>query len=270
MIRLQTLFLLLLFTQQLLSQSSQDLVKKNLNDLIIVIPGAGSEPGIGDNDGLPAGTEIQLPAGVRFVQRPGKAFDPDLKNLYGNANTFYADVNMEIDRAKVKTGAPVQMTFEPGLVMLNTAPSRIQNGMLMDRVRVNMPPTGIGAGGLKDTVTVYLGLVCLNEGFGLPWEENVNGPVDIRDYPIGMGMYMPYKITSHKGLLMLANLLAEYPKLRLTRHYNPQLQFQDDYVEPEWKKIYGSIQEMVWKVTNGPGITKGELDKFKKELEPYR
>ncbi len=268
MIRIQPLLLLLLLgTQQLFAQ---DAVKKNLDDLTIVIPGAGSEPGIGENDGVPGGTDFRLPPGFRFVDRPGKAFDPDIKKLYGNANTFYADVNIEIIRDSIKIGSPTLIILPIGLVMLNVAPSRVQNGMLMCRVRINVPPIGIGPGGLRDTITAYIGLVCLNKGLSFPWEENVNGSDDVKEYPIGLGMYKPSKVTSHKGLLMLAQLLDQYPKLQLTRHYNPQLQYQDGYIQPEWNRIYDLIQKMVWKVTEGPGITKGELEKFKTVLAPYK
>jgi len=252
------------------AQSTQDLIKKNMDLLAIAIPSAKSEPGIGENDGKPSTTPFKLPPGLRFVERPNKPFDPDIKKLHGNVNTFYADVHIEVNRDSLKVDAPTQITFPPGLVMLCVAPSRIQNGMLMGRVRINVPPTGIGPGGTRDTITLNLGMVCLNEGFGLPWEENIQGPGDIKNYPIGKGMYKPAGITTHKGLLQLAELLDQYPKLKLTKHYNPHLQFNEDYVQPEWMKIYSRIQEIVWMVTEGGGITKGELEKFKGELAVYK
>jgi hypothetical protein len=252
------------------AQSTQDILKKNMDLLAIAIPSAKSERGIGENAGKPSTTPFKLPAGFRFVERPNKPFDPDIKKLHGNVNTFYADVHIEVTRDSLKVDAPTQITFPPGLVMLCVAPSRIQNGMLMGRVRINVPPTGIGPGGSRDTITINLGLACLNEGFGLPWEENIQGAEDIRNYPIGKGMYKPAGIITHKGLLQLAELLDQYPKLKLTKHYNPHLQFNDDYVQPEWMKIYGRIQEMVWMATDGDGITKGELEKFKTELAAYK
>ncbi len=270
MLRITLLWLAILTSLHLKAQSPQDMVKKNLDDLKIVIPGITKEPGLGGNEGTPEGTPFQLPRGMRFVQRPNKPFDPSLKLLHGNANTFYADVNIEINRDSVNTGAPTLITFEPALIMLNMAPSRYQNGMLMDRVRITIPPTGIGPGGLRDTITVYIGLVCLNKSLALPWEENVQDTDDVKDYPIGKGKYRPGMITNHKGLLQLAALLAQYPKLKLTRHWNPQLMYQDGYEEPQWNKIYSLIQEMVWKVTDGPGITRGELASFKEELAPYK
>jgi hypothetical protein len=251
------------------AQSTQDLVKKNMDLMSIAIPSAKSEPGIGENDGTPSTTPFKLPPGFRFVQNPDKPFDPDIKKLRGVINTFYVDVHIEVNREIIKKDGPTIITFPEGLVVLNIAPSRLQNGMLMDREPVTVPPGGIGAEG-KDTFTVYLGVACLNEGSALPWEENIQGPDDIKNYPIGKGMYKPIGVTTHKGLLELARLLSQYPKLKLKQHYNPHLQFNDDYVQPEWLKIYGRIQEMVWKVTEGGGITKGELEKFKGELAAYK
>ncbi|WP_315822462.1 hypothetical protein [Paraflavitalea speifideaquila] len=270
MLRITLLWLAVISSMQLRAQSPQDMVKKNLDDLKIVIPGIGKEPGLGQNEGIPEGTPFKLPRGMRFVQRPNKAFDPNPKLLLGNANTFYADVNIEINRDSVQVGAPTFITFEPALVMLSAASSRYQNGMFMDRIRITIPPTGIGPGGLRDTITVYIGLVCLNKSLAMPWEENIQDTDDVKDYPIGKGKYMPAVITNHKGLQQLAALLAQYPKLKLTKHWNPQQMYQDGYEEAPWNKIYSRIQEMVWKVTDGPGITKGELASFKEELAPYK
>lgn len=263
---------LLLFTAGVTpvkAQSTQDLINRNKDLLTIAIPSAKSEPGIGENDGTPSTTPFKLPAGFRFVENPNKPFDPDIKKLRGVINTFYADVHIEVNRDSIRRDLATTITLPEGLVVLNTAPSRLQNGMLMDREPITVPPGGTGAGG-KDTITLYLGVACLNEGAALPWEENIQGPADIKNYPIGKGMYKPIGVTTHKGLLELAKLLGQYPKLKLKQHYNPHLQFNDDYVQPEWMKIYGRIQEMVWKVTEGGGITKGELEKFKGELAVYK
>lgn len=248
-----------------------DLGDGGLNDFTIVIPSAKSELGIGDNDGVPAHTPLELPDGIRFVSRPNKPFDPDVSKLYGNVNTFYADVNVLVARDTIENTTPYQFILPRGLLFIRTINSKIQNGLLMDRVVINIPPKASnGSTGGKDTITVYVGLACINAGFGLPWEENIQGSADIRHYPIGKDMYLPLGVTKHSGLLQLAELLSQYPKLRLKQHYDPNLLFDEEYEQPEWMQIYFRIQEMVWKLTDGPGIMRGELEEFKKELEPYK
>ncbi|WP_448635808.1 hypothetical protein [Pedobacter panaciterrae] len=54
-------------------------------------------PGFGNDDDKPEGIPFELPTGLRFVSRPDHPFDPDLRKLHGNMNTFYVDVNIERD-----------------------------------------------------------------------------------------------------------------------------------------------------------------------------
>lgn len=244
------------------AQSPADMVKKNLDDLTIAIPGVKNEPGLGENEGEPEGTELKLPPGIRIVQRPHHPFDPDIRKLYGIVNTFYADISFVIDK-DVKTDT---LHLPPGAIMVFNETGKTQHGIILGHITIDMDslPKRL------DTATIYVGLACLNEHWGLPWEENTQRTPDVRDYPIGKGMYRPGKVTTHKGLRMLAELLDQYPKLKLTHHYNPQLQFEEGYQAPEWNKIYATIQEMVWKVTDGPGIMKGELESYKEKLAPYK
>jgi hypothetical protein len=273
-----SLTLLLLSAVRLSAQTAADkaLADRSIPGNKIVIASAKDDPGIGNTEGFPEGDPLHLPKGIRIVQRVNHPFNPDLKLLHGNANAFYAEISLVndniADKDSIKTGAPVQMILDPGLVMFSTAPGRVQHGMLMDRVLINMPPTGIGAGGLKeqDTVTIYLGLVCLNKNKGIPWEENGQGPEDTREYPISIGSHIPGRITRHRGLLELVTILGRYPKLRLTKHYNPQLSNEEGYIVPKWMEIYDKIQDMVWKVTDGPGIMKSELQEFITTLQPYK
>ncbi|RPD42071.1 hypothetical protein [Chitinophaga barathri] len=223
-----------------------------------------NQPGIGPNDGEPLGTAFTLPAGTRFVQRPNHRFDPDLDKLFGNANTFYVDVHLVNDDT-VKGDRMIE--FQPGLVMMDVAPGRIQNGMLMDRVLINMPPTGSGPGGVNDTVTVYLGVVCLNEDRGVPWGDNQED--DTRDYPIAKGMYLPSVVTSDPNLLRLISLL-DGKDLRLKRHYNPREIFDEHYIEPEWMQIYSMIQKMVWKITEENGLGKEDIRELTNALNAYQ
>ncbi|ACU05356.1 hypothetical protein [Pedobacter heparinus] len=219
-------------------------------------------PGFGKSDDMPEGIPFELPKGLRFVSRPDHPFDPDLSKLHGNMNTFYVDVNIERDSSWKESKL---LTFPPGLVMLNIAPSRIQNGMLMGRVRINLPPNGRGPGGKKDTITVYLGVACMNSSKGLPWEDNQEP--DTRNYVIGKGTHVPYVVTSNAEVLKFLSLLEDKPHLNLTRHQNPLDVYDPDYVEPEWMKPYNTIQTMFWKITDGNGLEEADIRELLKAIE---
>ncbi|SEL52948.1 hypothetical protein [Parapedobacter koreensis] len=233
------------------------------NDWDIVIPSSKDEPGIGNTDGVPAGAPWQLPEGIEVVARPDKPFDPDLALLHGSLNTFYTDVNF-INRLNVA----VTVEVPGGLICLFKQEGRTQHGILTSTVRIQVPPTYADVGTLADTTTVYLGLGCLNHSMAFPWEENQQW--DTQDYPIGKDMYEPSVVNTDPNIGKLLDLLKDYPKLRLTQHYNPWDALEPDYETPEWQVIYGLIQNALWAITDGPGLTRKDYRELAEALEPYR
>lgn len=245
--------------------SGCDKAKDALEDEFeIVIPASSNQPGIGNTDGEPEGTTWVLPEGVRIVRRPGHRFDPSPDKLYGASNSFYADISFVNERPG---GGTVNVEFPPGLVVVSTEEGRFQNGLNIDRFVVPVPPTINGTGG-RDTTTIYLGVACLNAHKAFPWEENSAG--DIRDYPIGRDMYNKYIVTTDASLLKLLEECRNYPRLRLTRHWNPRDTYEPGYEEPEWQKIYSSIGELVWAITDAAGVTRGQLKNLRESLKSYR
>lgn len=233
------------------------------NDWDIVIPSSKDQPGIGNTDGRPAGSPWELPEGIEVVSRPGKPFDPDVGLLYGSLNTFYADVNF-VNNLNVT----VTVEIPGGLICLFKHEGRTQNGILTSTVRIEVPPTYVDISTPKDTTTVYLGLGCLNSSMAFPWEENQQW--DTQDYPIGKDMYEPSVITDDANIRKLLDLLSDYPKLRLTQHYNPWDAFEPDYETPEWQVIYGMIQNALWEITDGPGLMRKDYRELVAALEAYR
>lgn len=231
------------------------------NDWDIVIPSSKDHSGIGNTEGLPEGTPFQLPEGLELVDRPDKPFDPNLGLLYGNLNTFYADVNFVNN-----LNDTVTVEMPAGLIFLFKHEGRTQNGILTSTVRIKVPPTYADA--LTDTTTVYIGLGCLNFSMAFPWEENQQW--DTRDYPIGKDMYIPALITSDSNIIQLLDILKDYPRLGLTQHYNPQEMFDENYETPEWRIIYTLIQGALWEITDGPGIMRKEYRELLAALEPYK
>jgi hypothetical protein len=218
-----------------------------------------NEPGFGDSDSAALGTPFELPQGLHLVSRPNHPFDPDLSNLHGIINTFYADVNIVAD----STWSGGEVVFPVGLVFMETAPGRIQNGMLMDRVALRFPPYRTNGG--RDTTTMYLGLACMNEGKGLPFEEN-NEP-DTRNYLIGKNMHTPTVVTTNVQVLNFLSLLQNKPHLKLNRHFNPRDAYEPDYQFPEWMEPYAAIQSMFWKLTDGNGLEEADIRELLKTIE---
>lgn len=217
-------------------------------------------PGFGDSDELPEGRPFELPKGLRLVDRPNYPFNPDISKLKGIMNTFYIDVHIATD----STWGGGVFEFPEGLVVLNTAPSRIQNGMLMGREPITAPPYNASNGG--DTITVYLGVACMNAGKGMPWADNFGA--DDRYYPVSKGTHKPYVITTNAEILKFLSILRDKKHLKLTRHYNPWERMKEDYQEPEWLKPYSEIQDKFWKLTDGTGLNREDLQELIKAIQP--
>ncbi|HTG57625.1 MAG TPA: hypothetical protein VL943_15215 [Niabella sp.] len=224
------------------------------------IESVGHLPGFGDNDGLPEGRPFELPKGLHLVNRPNYPFNPDISKLKGIINTFYVDVHIATD----STWGGGAFVFPEGLVVLNTAPSRIQNGMLLGREPVTAPPYNPSTGG--DTITVYLGVACMNAGKGMPWADNFG--TDDRYYPVSKGTHKPYVISTNSEILKFLSILEDKPHLKLTRHYNPWERMSEDYQEPEWLKPYSEIQDKFWKLTDGTGLNQDDLRELLKAIQP--
>ncbi|WP_433902837.1 hypothetical protein [Sphingobacterium puteale] len=220
-----------------------------------------SVAGFGKQEGNPEGIPFQLPKGLRFVSRDSYPFDPSIERLFGNMNTFYADINIVSD----PTWDGGHVEFPAGLIMLNISPSGIQNGMLMGRVCINVPPNIHDTEG--DTTTVYLGVACMNATRGFPWEDNFAD--DTKNYVIGKGKYRPSVVTTEPEVLKFISLLNDRPGLKLVQHQNPWDAFDEDYVEPEWMKPYNAIQLAFWKMTDGGGLSAPDLNELLTTLDQY-
>ncbi len=233
------------------------------SDDSIAIASSKNRPGLGDNDEDPAGTPWILPPNIRIVERPHYRFNPDINKLYGHVNFFYVDINLVNDN--MPGTAPVIVEFPPGLVVISTEHDK-QNGLSTERFFISVPPTQTGTGG-RDTTTIYLGVACLNYGRSMPWYDNEGEELN---YPISRNNFHRFTVTTDPNLKKLLAELKDKPGLRLTQHWNPMLAHEEDYITPEWMKIYNLISDMIWNVTDGPGITNKELRELRKKLEPYR
>ncbi len=83
-------------------------------------------------------------------------------------------------------------------------------------------------------------------------------------------MYELEGITTDSNLLDFCILLTDYPKLKLTQHYDPAVLDGPASEIPEWLKIYLHLQDMVWEITDNDGIDEAEMKTLKTALAPYK
>jgi hypothetical protein len=125
-------------------------------------------PGLGDDPGEPQGSPFTLPSGVTLAGTlyGANAESSDCGNgAKGNGSGVYVQVCVPL---RNDTGGPVEVVFPPGLIVVSAAEG-FQNGLLVERVVVVVPPTPPGPGGPPDGGTdpdatvVPLFTYCLNE-----------------------------------------------------------------------------------------------------------
>jgi hypothetical protein len=128
----------------------------------------GTQPGFGKDRRPPRGTPLSLPAGVQVVSAPLTGADDD-GNCSGTqlepvGSGFMVRACLEMTNT---SGGPVEVVFPPGLVIVS-ASETYQNGLLVERVVVTVPPTPPGPGGADAgtsgtvTVKVPLHMYCIN------------------------------------------------------------------------------------------------------------
>jgi hypothetical protein len=133
-------------------------------------------PGLGDDPGMPQTRPLQLPAGVR-LDGPiigadadgGECKDKDV--TVGNGRGVRVCAGFCIDqKTTIGVDGETVLDIEEGLILVSEFQEG-QNGMLVERVKINMPytPCGGGMGAPEDEekrkrrFIVELNLQCLNE-----------------------------------------------------------------------------------------------------------
>jgi hypothetical protein len=254
--------------QKMSDADVEKLVAANKKLMEIAIPVDKKAAGIGPNKGEPTGTPFDLPPCIKIVDRPHLPVSADPKKLLGSSNTFFVDISLVN-----KCSSPQTVTFPPGLIVVSAAEG-FQKGLLVERVVVTVPPVKNDSKDKEDTTTIYLGVTCLNEHLEVPTSEaEYQKDGKVVQYSMQKGLYRPGKVTDHPGLLQLLDLIANKPKLRLSKEDNPFTPFNPEEEEkaPVSKKMemYDAIQEAIWKVTDGRGLTKGEVEKLKEQLKAF-
>ncbi|MCX8475325.1 MAG: hypothetical protein MT490_05950 [Sphingomonas sp.] len=161
---------------------------------------AAAQPGFGKDPRRPQGTPFALPAGVELA---GPLLGADDDGNCPKPQTARAGSGLWVRACmpvRNRTGAPVTIIFPPGLVIVTTSEG-FQNGLLVERQVVVIPPTVTGGGRLldkdgkpTDIVHVPLHLYCLNQG---------------KDPSVPGARYVLGPVTQHSGLSDLYAFMAD-------------------------------------------------------------
>ncbi|WP_293301251.1 hypothetical protein [Pedobacter sp. UBA4863] len=260
------LFKLSVFSLLLLSACSKkgdDLEAYDPDDDKIIIASSKDRPGLGESDEMPLGTPLHLPEGIRIVERKHYKFDPNIEKLYAHVNYFYVDVNLVNDR--MPGTPPVYVEFPAGLIGVSMDHDK-QNGLSIERYLIPVPPTERIGGG-RDTTTIYIGMACLNKSRSMPWYDNQGEEMN---YPISRNNFQQFVVTTDVNLLKFLEVVKNKPQLRVKQHWDPVAAHEPDYITPEWLKIYGDIDNMIWDITDGYGVKQKEIKALKRKLDNYR
>jgi hypothetical protein len=186
---------------------------------------AEAQPGFGKDRRQPKGTPLSLPAGVQVsgaivgADDDGNCSKPQTQDV---GSGLYVRGCLKLTNT---SGGPVQVTFPPGLVIVS-ASEGYQNGLLVERVVITVPPTSGGPGGLDggaepETVNVPLHFYCINKASD-PSDPSAR-------YELG-------PITDHPQMRELYTLL----------------QGKDVYDDGTKVEV---VQEAIYSITDGSGLT---------------
>jgi len=191
-------------------------------------------PGFGEDPGDIVGTPFTFPAGVELAG-PIYGADDETGECGNGVSPLGVGQGVRICvPLRNLSGAPVLVTFPPGFTTVYIGESRYQNGALMDRERINVPPTRGGPGGIDagtdggidpDAFVVPLHLYCLNEQRA---PSTLGAP-----YALG-------PVSTDEDLLELVRLLQ-----------NKRIETQDDI---------NVVQFALYSITEGKGLTKVDRD----------
>jgi len=122
---------------------------------------AGEIPGFGEAGGEPQGIQFRLPDGVELVEQlrgneNGRSNDDCVYD--GQGNNVLVKIKL---RRTMPGGSPIRVEFPAGLVIVSTSEGRNQNGLLIEKMIVELPPMVQGGAGSRCDLTMLL--TCANE-----------------------------------------------------------------------------------------------------------
>lgn len=194
---------------------------------------AGQIPGMGGDPRPLQGEQFRLPPGVSLVGNiTGQEEGPTGVECVYDGQGGLVSVQMTLRRDSI--GGPMTVEFPEGLIIISTS-EFFQKGLLIEKVLVELPPKDPGAS--SPTCQVTLLLSCLNE-----WKHRSNNTATYQFGPV----------TSSAIIRDFIQLLSD-KKIRYS-DYDP--------ADAEWPLIDEIIQEALWNLTDGEGLTEDDLEQI--------
>jgi hypothetical protein len=211
--------------------SCDDDEKKN-DPEIITGESPGHIPGAGEEPGAPTGEPFVLPRKITVTSIVGEESPQGNGECVLDGSGFFVMVSITLKNDS--TGAPREVVFPPGLVIV-TAAEGFQNGLLVERVVVTVPPKTNDGGTNVCKATLLLN--CLN---------SERSPSDATaSYTLGPVTNSPLLKDFIQKLSTKKTLYSEYNG-------------NDDFFLNQER-----IQDALWSLTDGDGLTETDLDHIK-------
>ena len=193
----------------------------------------GKIPGMGNAGGEPLGEPFKLPAGISLKgDIVGNEDGESGLDCVFDGQGFWVTVKIKLHR-DTGTTTPIEVVFPAGLVV-TSALEGFQNGLLVERVVVTIPPIQPGSGGSDCQVTLMM--FCLNAD---------RKPSDAT---------ARYKFATVTNSVQIKDLIQKLSGKRISFSAYPANNNDDYFLNQEF------IQEALWHITNGDGLTKKDLE----------
>ncbi|ULQ55252.1 hypothetical protein KJS94_11425 [Flavihumibacter rivuli] len=190
----------------------------------------GQIPGMGNDPRPPEGPLFTLPPGVSLIGNiTGQDDGPTASDCVYDGQGTNVKVKMILQNDSI--GAPATIEFPPGLV-ITAITDGFQNGLLMERIVVVLPPRQPGGNAPKCNVTLMLS--CLNA----------------QDKPSTESAIYTF------GPVTSSSLINDFISKLSTKEI---LYSKFPPTDPDWNLNQEFIQDALWNLTDGKGLTNADL-----------
>jgi len=212
----------------------------NKPDKDTTVPGnekPGQIPGMGNAGGVPQGEAFKLPAGISLKgDIVGNEDGVSGQDCVFDGQGFNVVVKIKLHRDTGKS--PIEVVFPAGLV-ITTVSEGFQHGLLIEKVLVTLPPVPAGSGGSDCQVSLMM--LCLNAA-RKPSSASAT-----------------YKFATITNSPLIKDFIKKLSGKKISFSAYPSGNNDDYFFNEDF------IQEALWNITDGEGLTKKDL-KFIKSL----
>ncbi|MDJ1491814.1 hypothetical protein QNI19_02650 [Cytophagaceae bacterium DM2B3-1] len=198
----------------------------------------GHIPGLGEEEGIPEGTEFKLPAGIKLTGPiVGDDYIYDGESCIVDGAGHYVTVSLPLENT---TTVPITIEFPAGLIIISLS-GDYQHGILLEKVIVTIPAksgTSDNGGSSNGQCQATLMLSCLNI---------------MKDPANSEAEFILGPVTSSALIKDLLDKLSD--KKILYSAYSDKTKFYE---------TESYVQDALWSITDGTGLTEEDLENIDK------